>query len=182
MWFVFQLKVFYTFEFFLTQSNTIQCDLGQLSGLSYYHITTPHHHTTSPHNITTPHHHSTSPLHITTPHHHTTSPLHITTPHHITSNSTPPPPRCNLLNIGDQIFSIDGASLVGLPLSTCQNHIKVLSARWPSHLILLATLTFFVSGPILCLTIFCVWIFFCVFAVLLCALYIVVVVVVLCYV
>ena len=33
--------------------------------------------------------------------------------------------RCGQLNIGDQIISINGISLVGLPLSSCQNYIKV---------------------------------------------------------
>jgi len=33
--------------------------------------------------------------------------------------------RCGQLNVGDQIMSINGVSLVGLPLSTCQNYIKV---------------------------------------------------------
>ena len=40
--------------------------------------------------------------------------------------------RCGQLNIGDQIMSVNGISLVGLPLSSCQNYIKVrlcLSAR-----------------------------------------------------
>lgn len=32
--------------------------------------------------------------------------------------------RCGQLNIGDQIIAINGISLVGLPLSTCQNYIK----------------------------------------------------------
>ena len=35
--------------------------------------------------------------------------------------------RCGQLNIGDQIISINGTSLVGLPLSACQNYIKVSS-------------------------------------------------------
>lgn len=35
--------------------------------------------------------------------------------------------RCGQLNIGDQIIAINGISLVGLPLSTCQTYIKVLS-------------------------------------------------------
>jgi len=39
--------------------------------------------------------------------------------------------RCSQLNVGDQIMSVNGISLVGLPLSTCQNYIKVLShSRW----------------------------------------------------
>ena len=33
--------------------------------------------------------------------------------------------RSNQLNIGDQIMAINGTSLVGLPLSSCQNYIKV---------------------------------------------------------
>nr|XP_015928601.2 uncharacterized protein LOC107455513 isoform X2 [Parasteatoda tepidariorum] len=35
-----------------------------------------------------------------------------------------PAARCGQLNIGDQIIAINGISLVGLPLSTCQNYIK----------------------------------------------------------
>lgn len=35
--------------------------------------------------------------------------------------------RCGQLNIGDQIIAINGISLVGLPLSTCQTYIKVFS-------------------------------------------------------
>jgi len=38
-----------------------------------------------------------------------------------------PAARTGRLNIGDQIMSIDGVSLVGLPLSVCQNYVKVLS-------------------------------------------------------
>lgn len=41
--------------------------------------------------------------------------------------------RCGQLNIGDQIIAINGVSLVGLPLSTCQNYIKV----WLIKLIIL---------------------------------------------
>jgi hypothetical protein len=39
---------------------------------------------------------------------------------------------CNLLNrggqlnIGDQVISVNGISMVGLPLSSCQTQIKVL--------------------------------------------------------
>ena len=33
--------------------------------------------------------------------------------------------RCQHLNVGDQIMSINGVSLVGLPLSSCENYIKV---------------------------------------------------------
>lgn len=36
-----------------------------------------------------------------------------------------PAERSGKLNIGDQIMSINGTSLVGLPLSTCQSIIKV---------------------------------------------------------
>jgi len=36
-----------------------------------------------------------------------------------------PAARTGRLNIGDQIMSIDGTSLVGLPLSTCQSYVKV---------------------------------------------------------
>ncbi|OQR69339.1 protein lin-10-like [Tropilaelaps mercedesae] len=35
-----------------------------------------------------------------------------------------PAARCGMLNIGDQIIAINGVSLVGLPLSTCQTYIK----------------------------------------------------------
>ena len=38
---------------------------------------------------------------------------------------TGPAARCGQLNIGDQIMSINGVSLVGLPLSSCINYIKV---------------------------------------------------------
>lgn len=37
-----------------------------------------------------------------------------------------PSARCGQLNIGDQIIAINGISLVGLPLSTCQNYVKVI--------------------------------------------------------
>lgn len=33
--------------------------------------------------------------------------------------------RCGQLNIGDQIMSVNGISLVGLPLSSCQTYMKV---------------------------------------------------------
>ena len=36
-----------------------------------------------------------------------------------------PAARTGRLNIGDQIMSIDGNSLVGLPLSACQDFVKV---------------------------------------------------------
>jgi amyloid beta (A4) precursor protein-binding family A protein 1 (X11) len=36
-----------------------------------------------------------------------------------------PSARCGQLNIGDQIIAINGISLVGLPLGTCQRYIKV---------------------------------------------------------
>jgi hypothetical protein len=32
------------------------------------------------------------------------------------------------LNIGDQIISVNGISLVGLPLSSCQTQIKVFNS------------------------------------------------------
>ncbi|XP_074597103.1 uncharacterized protein LOC141852045 isoform X2 [Brevipalpus obovatus] len=35
-----------------------------------------------------------------------------------------PAARCGHLNVGDQIIAINGISLVGLPLATCQNYIK----------------------------------------------------------
>lgn len=40
-----------------------------------------------------------------------------------------PAARCGMLNIGDQIIAINGVSLVGLPLSTCQTYIKVYSGE-----------------------------------------------------
>merc|ERR1712071_395067 len=41
--------------------------------------------------------------------------------------------RCGQLNIGDQIIAINGISLVGLPLSTCQTYIKNQNRqRWLS--------------------------------------------------
>ncbi len=40
--------------------------------------------------------------------------------------------RCGQLNIGDQIMSINGISLVGLPLSACQNYVKVTSSEFLS--------------------------------------------------
>ncbi|PAV73332.1 hypothetical protein WR25_18906 [Diploscapter pachys] len=39
-------------------------------------------------------------------------------------NPAGPAAHCSKLNIGDQIISINGISLVGLPLSTAQTHIK----------------------------------------------------------
>ncbi|XP_053682368.1 uncharacterized protein LOC128732926 isoform X3 [Sabethes cyaneus] len=39
-------------------------------------------------------------------------------------SSTGAAARCGQLNIGDQIIAINGLSLVGLPLSTCQGYIK----------------------------------------------------------
>jgi C-terminal processing protease CtpA/Prc len=35
-----------------------------------------------------------------------------------------PAARCGQLNIGDQIISVNGISMVGLPLSSCQEKIK----------------------------------------------------------
>lgn len=43
-----------------------------------------------------------------------------------------PAERSGRLNIGDQIMSINGTSLVGLPLSTCQSIIKVGRRVWES--------------------------------------------------
>lgn len=40
-----------------------------------------------------------------------------------------PAEKSGRLNIGDQIMTINGTSLVGLPLSTCQSIIKVLLIR-----------------------------------------------------
>ena len=36
-----------------------------------------------------------------------------------------PAARCGMLNIGDQVISVNGISMVGLPLSSCQEKIKV---------------------------------------------------------
>lgn len=41
-----------------------------------------------------------------------------------------PAEKSGKLNIGDQIMSINGTSLVGLPLSTCQSIIKVRRMFW----------------------------------------------------
>lgn len=41
-----------------------------------------------------------------------------------------PAERSGKLNIGDQIMSINGTSLVGLPLSTCQSIIKVCAYHY----------------------------------------------------
>lgn len=38
-----------------------------------------------------------------------------------------PAEKSGRLNIGDQIMTVNGTSLVGLPLSTCQSIIKVCS-------------------------------------------------------
>lgn len=43
-----------------------------------------------------------------------------------------PAARSGKLSIGDQIMSIDGTSLVGLPLATCQGIIKVRTALAPA--------------------------------------------------
>lgn len=45
--------------------------------------------------------------------------------------------RCGQLNIGDQIIAINGVSLVGLPLSTCQNYIKVSNKQLEQLIIIL---------------------------------------------
>jgi len=41
--------------------------------------------------------------------------------------------RCSQLNVGDQIMSVNGVSLVGLPLSTCQNYVKVTNCSVTDH-------------------------------------------------
>ncbi|MEQ2198317.1 Amyloid-beta A4 precursor protein-binding A member 1, partial [Xenoophorus captivus] len=48
-----------------------------------------------------------------------------------------PAEKSGRLNIGDQIMTINGTSLVGLPLSTCQSIIKVLllSFAYLQHLV-----------------------------------------------
>ncbi|XP_025078100.1 uncharacterized protein LOC112554521 [Pomacea canaliculata] len=40
-----------------------------------------------------------------------------------------PAARCGQLNIGDQIISINGVSLVGLPLSACQTYVKGIQTQ-----------------------------------------------------
>lgn len=35
--------------------------------------------------------------------------------------------KCGLLNVGDHIMSINGTSIIGLPLKTCIHQIKVCS-------------------------------------------------------
>ncbi len=42
-----------------------------------------------------------------------------------------PAARCGQLNIGNQIISINGQSLVGLPLASCQSLIKVSGLFYP---------------------------------------------------
>lgn len=37
---------------------------------------------------------------------------------------------CGELSIGDRIMSINGTSLVGLPIATCQNIIRVRQKGW----------------------------------------------------
>lgn len=49
--------------------------------------------------------------------------------------------KCGQLNIGDQIIAINGVSLVGLPLSTCQNYIKVRNISLKSVFSVLYTVT-----------------------------------------
>lgn len=44
-----------------------------------------------------------------------------------------PAARCGHLNIGDQIISVNGISMVGLPLVACQNQIKVQYKFTYSH-------------------------------------------------
>lgn len=44
-----------------------------------------------------------------------------------------PAAKSGRLNIGDQIMTVNGTSLVGLPLSTCQSIIKVSSFTSSSH-------------------------------------------------
>ncbi len=45
--------------------------------------------------------------------------------------------RGGQLNIGDQVISVNGISMVGLPLSSCQTQIKVLNLlnqkKWISN-------------------------------------------------
>lgn len=44
-----------------------------------------------------------------------------------------PAAKSGRLNIGDQIMTVNGTSLVGLPLSTCQSIIKVSSFNSSQH-------------------------------------------------
>lgn len=43
-----------------------------------------------------------------------------------------PAAKSGRLNVGDQILSVNGTSLVGLPLLECQNIIKVRHLNWNS--------------------------------------------------
>lgn len=45
-----------------------------------------------------------------------------------------PAAKSGRLNVGDQILSVNGTSLVGLPLLECQNIIKVRQRNWNSWL------------------------------------------------
>ncbi|PAA54623.1 hypothetical protein BOX15_Mlig024704g1 [Macrostomum lignano] len=40
-----------------------------------------------------------------------------------------PAARCGQLNIGDQMLAINGVSLVGLPLATCQQHVRACKSN-----------------------------------------------------
>ena len=44
-------------------------------------------------------------------------------------SSTGAAARCGQLSIGDQLLAVNGVSLVGLPLSSCQNYIKVFTLK-----------------------------------------------------
>lgn len=52
-----------------------------------------------------------------------------------------PAEKSGKLNIGDQIMSINGTSLVGLPLSTCQSIIKVPARGKATHVVHLRGVT-----------------------------------------
>lgn len=54
-----------------------------------------------------------------------------------------PAERSGRLNIGDQIMSINGTSLVGLPLSTCQSIIKVCASLGGGLFLAVASVFFF---------------------------------------
>ena len=49
--------------------------------------------------------------------------------------------RCGQMNIGDQIMSVNGISLVGLPLSSCQTYMKVTNSKIMNKIALLSIST-----------------------------------------
>lgn len=59
---------------------------------------------------------------------------------------TGPAARCGMMNIGDQIISVNGVSLVGLPLSSCQNYIKV--NVWMNKYLIAASINYAIAMKI----------------------------------